>query len=155
MTEGIQAELDRRLKQAMRDKDAAVLEVIRAIRTKVGEVRTSKGFSGEVDDALYLKVVAAYSKSMTKAKAEYDKAGERGAELSAKLAFEIDYLSEFLPKKLDEAGTVPLVQAAIDATGATSKKEVGRVMGAVMKSHRDAVEPGIVRAIADRLLTQA
>ena len=136
----------------MKAKDKAVLDVIRAIRTKIGEVRTAKGFDREVDDALHLEVIAAYVKSMSKARAEYVKAGERGAELAAQLTFEIEYLSEFLPKKLDEAGTQALVEAAIAQTGASSKKELGRVMGMVLKTHKDQVDPGLVRAIADRLL---
>ena len=150
---GLQAELNARLKQAMKSRNQQELDVIRAIRSKVGEARTAKGFSGEVDDALYLKVITAYVKSMTKARVEYEKAGERGAEMAAQLTFEIDYLSEFLPKKLSEAETEPLVAAAIASTGATSAKEIGKVMGAVMKSHREQVEPGLVRAVAQRLLS--
>ncbi len=152
MSNAIENELTQRLKSAMKAKDKPVLDVIRAIRTRVGEARTSKDFEGEVDDALYLDVIRAYVRSMSKAKAEYDKAGERGAELSSKLAFEIDYLSEFVPEKLDEAATRPLVEAAIATTGATSKREIGKVMGFVMRSHKDQVEPGVVRAIADSLL---
>ncbi|MFT7621517.1 MAG: hypothetical protein ACI9WU_000681 [Myxococcota bacterium] len=152
MSETIEQQFTSRLKDAMRAKDTRVLTTIRAIRAKVGEARTAKGFTGEVDDALHLKIIAAYVKSMSKAKLEYDKAGARGDALGAALAFEIEYLSEFLPKRLDEAATIPLVEAAIASTGATSKKEIGKVMGAVMKSHRDQIEPGIVRAVADRLL---
>ncbi len=153
MANTIETELTDRLKAAMKAKDAAALGVIRAIRTKVGQARTAKGFSGEVDDDLYLATIRAYVKSMSKALKEYQKAGERGAEHAAQLKYEIQYLDEFMPKKLSEADTVPLVEAALAATGATSKKEIGKVMGAVMKNHRDAVDPGIVRAVADRLLT--
>lgn len=152
MASTIEAELNRRLKEAMKARDPQVLEVIRAIRTKVGEARTSKGFTGEVDDALYLKIIASYVKSMSKARAEYVKAGERGAELAARLTFEVEYLDEFLPKKLGEAETVPLVEAAIAEVGATSKGQLGRVMGVVMKAHKDSVDPAVVRGIAQRLL---
>ncbi len=152
MAASIINELNERLKAAMKAKDSQTLGVIRAIRTKVGQAKTAKGFSGEVDDALYLTIIAAYVKSMGKALKEYEKAGERGAEHAAQLRFEIGYLSEFLPTRLDEAATIPLVEAAISSSGATTKKEIGRVMGAVMKAHRDEVDASIVRAIADRLL---
>jgi len=149
----IEAELTARLKTAMKERNQPVLDVIRAIRTKIGEAKTSKGFSGKIDDALYLETIAKYVKSMTKARDEYLKAGERGEELASALTFEIDYLSEFLPKKLGEAETTELVEAAIASVGATSKKELGRVMGVVMKSHKGQVDAAVVRQIADRLLS--
>ena len=141
-----------RMKTAMKSKNRDELNVIRAIRSKVGEETKKEGFTGEVDDALYLKVIAAYSKAMKKAHGEFLKTGPAGAENAAKLAYEVEYLSEFLPKKLDLNATRPLVEAAIAATGAASKKQIGMVMGHVMKSHKSQVEPGIVRQLADSLL---
>ena len=152
MSNELERELTSRLKDAMRAKDRKALDVIRAIRSRVGEARTAKGFTGEVDDALYLTVITTYCKSMSKAREEYVKSGERGADHVAQLTFEIEYLSEFLPKKLDEAATIPLVEAAIASTGVTDIKMLGRVVGAVMKDHKDDVEPSVVKAIAARLL---
>ena len=141
-----------RMKTAMKSKNRDELNVIRAIRSKVGEETKKEGFTGEVDDALYLKVIAAYSKAMKKAHGEFLKTGPAGAENAAKLAYEVEYLSDFLPKKLDLNATRPLVEAAIAATGAASKKQIGMVMGHVMKRHKALVEPGIVRQLADSLL---
>lgn len=148
----IESELTGRMKAAMKARNQAELNVIRAIRTKIGEARTAKGFTGEVDDALYLKIIAAYVKSMSKAKAEYVAAGERGKERADELAYEVEYLSEFLPKKMGEAETRTLVEAAIAESGANNPKMIGRVMGMVMKAHRDTVDAGLVRRIAEELL---
>ena len=150
--ENLEATFKERMKAAMKSKNRDELDVIRAIRSKVGEETKKEGYSGEIDDALYLKIIAAYSKAMKKAHGEFLKTGPAGAENAAKLAFEVDYLSEFKPKKLDIDGTRPLVEAAIASTGASSKKQIGMVMGHVMKSHKDQVEPGIVRQLADALL---
>jgi uncharacterized protein YqeY len=65
----------------------------------------------------------------------------------------VEYLDEFLPKKLDEATTRALVQRIVTETGATTTRDLGRIMGAVMKSHRDEVDAGLVRSIAESLLT--
>ena len=151
--QNLEATFKDRMKSAMKSKNRDELDVIRAIRAKVGEETKKEGFEGEIDDALYLRIIAAYSKAMTKAQKEFLKLGAAGAENAAKLGFEVKYLSEFLPKKLDEAGTRPLVQAAIAASGATSKKQLGMVMGHVMKLHRDSVEPALVRKVADSLLS--
>ena len=150
--ENLEAIFRERMKSAMKSKSRDELDVIRAIRSKVGEETKKEGFQGEVTDALYAKVIASYSKAMKKAHAEFVKTGPAGAENAAKLQFEIDYLAEFLPKKLDAEQTRPLVEAVIAATGATSKKQIGMVMGQVMKAHGGAVEPGTVRQIADSLL---
>jgi hypothetical protein len=152
MSNSIVDDLNVRLKEAMRAKDARTLQVIRAIRSDVDLERKDPKFEGTVDDALYLKVIAAYAKKMNKARREYEKAGERGVQHVEQLTFELEFLSIFLPKKLDAAATRPLVEDAIKVSGATSKKEIGRVMGMVIKNHRDQVDPGVVRQIADELL---
>ena len=150
--ENIHVEIDRRFKDAMRARDARTLDVLRAVRTRIQQAKTAKGFEGEVDDALYLQVIEAYAKSLRKAIPDFERGGERGAEMIAKLQFEVGYLEEFLPKKLGEDATRVLVQEAIAAVGATSRQQMGRVIGVVMKDHRDAVDAGLVRSIAETLL---
>ena len=154
MTNTIENELNERLKGAMRAKDQRVLDVIRAIRAKILEAKTAKGFSGEVDDALYLGTIAAYVKSMSKAIEEFAAAGERGQENADKLRFEVDYLSTFLPKKLGAEETRTLVRDVIAQIDAKSRKEMGRVMGTVMKTHKDQVDAALVRTIVENLLPE-
>ena len=153
-TVGIEKELKKRQRAAMKARDEQELAVLRNIRSRVSEARTAKGFSGEVDDALYLRVIASYVKSMAKAREEFLKGGEKGAELATGLAFEIQYLSEFLPQRLDEAATRELVAAAIAETGASGKKQIGRVMGVVMKEHREEVDAGLLRRLIEELLAE-
>ena len=154
MPQDLQQELDARLKAAMKARDSGVLNILRAIRTKVQTEKASKNFSGIVDDALHLKIIAAYVKSMSSAIEDFQKGGERGAEMIKQLRFEIDYLQEFLPKKLNETDTLALVKAALDETGATSIKQLGQVMGAIMKSHRDQVDASLVRKLIEDALPQ-
>jgi hypothetical protein len=154
MAQSLQQILDERMKAAMKARDSRVLNVLRAIRTKVQTEQTSKNFSGVVDDALHLKLIAAYVKSMSSAIADFQKGGERGADMIEQLRFEIAYLEEFLPKKLNEADTLALVKAALDETGASSMKQLGQVMGTIMKSHRDQVDAGLVRKLIEDALPQ-
>jgi uncharacterized protein YqeY len=81
-----------------------------------------------------LATIATYVKRMGKARSEYDALGERGREQAEKLAFEIDYLSAYLPQKLDESATRALVDQTIADLAATDPKMTGQVIGAVMKS---------------------
>src|SRR5215470_1258412 len=96
----IEQDLRKLLTESMKAKDLRTADAIRMINTKVMERRTAKGFSGQVDDALYLDVISAYRKSLAKAREEFIAAGERGREPAAELAWEIEFCDRFLPKGL-------------------------------------------------------
>ncbi len=149
----IETELQDKLKQAMRAKDAVAANVIRMVKTKVMERRTAKGFSGEVDDALFLEVIATYAKSLTKARQEFANAGDRGAESVAELDVELAFLKQYLPEQMDESKVREAVSAAIAELGADSPKMSGRVVGAVMKKHKGVVSAQDVKRIAEELLS--
>ena len=119
---------------AMRARDKPTLNAIRSVKAEIATAKSAPGFSGEADDALYIKTIATYVKRITKSHAEYKGMGERGAEQAAMLAFEIDYLDKYLPKTLDEAATRNLVVAAIADMGADENTPAGKVIGAVMRS---------------------
>ena len=87
----IEADLKAGQIAAMKAKDSATANVIKMIRTKVTEKRTAKGFSGDVDDALYVQVIGAYKKSLEKARVEFVKAGDKGADSVADLDHEIAF----------------------------------------------------------------
>jgi len=82
-------DLDDRIRQGIKDRDLKTVDVLRMLKTRLLERRTAKGFSGEVDDALVLEVIAAYRKQLQKALAEFEKLGERGAAQATQLRFEI------------------------------------------------------------------
>jgi uncharacterized protein YqeY len=140
------------LTQAIRDKDARVSDVVRMIKSRITERRTAKGFSGQIDDALVLDVIGAYRKSLQKALPDYEKAGERGQAQAAQLRFEIEFCERFLPRGLDEGALRALVRERLSALGVTDAKQVGRVVGDVMKTHKGQVEAGDVKRIAEELL---
>ena len=144
--------LNETLTKAMRDKDQRTADIVRMVKSKIGERRTAKGFSGQVDDALVLDVIAAYRKQLQKALAEYDKLGERGAAQAAQLRFEIEFCERFLPKGLDATALRSLVQERARALGVTDLKQVGRLVGDVMKSHKGHVDAADVKRIAEDLL---
>lgn len=149
----IGVELAAELREAMRAQDSRRRDVIRQIETEVTLAKSAPGFSGEVDDALYRRVIGVYVKKMRKAIDEYRGFGERGEAMAAKLTFEVDYLGRWLPPTLDESATRALVAAAIDelAVGGDPTAK-GRVVGHLMKTHRDELDGALVNAIATDLL---
>jgi len=140
------------LTQAIRDRDGRVSDIIRMIKSRITERRTAKGFSGEVDDALVLDVIGAYRKSLQKALPDYEKAGERGQAQAAQLRFEIEFCERYLPRGMDDTALRALVRERLGALGVTDAKQVGRVVGDVMKTHKGQVEAGDVKRIAEDLL---
>jgi uncharacterized protein YqeY len=126
------------LTAAMKAKDQRTANVVRMINTKVMERRTAAGFKGQVDDELIRDVIAAYKKSLEKAREEYAAAGERGAPHIAELDFEIGFCQQYLPEQMGR-----------DELGATDPKMAGRVVGAVMKKHKGRVDAALVKQLVD------
>lgn len=136
------------LKDAMKAKDGPRRDVIRQVQTEIATARSQAEFSGEVDDAFYQKVIASYVKKMDKSRAEYADLGERGAAMAEKLAFEVEYLSRWLPKKLGEEETRQMVKAAIEELGvAGDEKAAGRVTGSLMKQRGSDLDGGLVNRL--------
>jgi uncharacterized protein len=144
----IQEELTAELRAAMKEKDAPRRDVIRQIQTEVATAKSQPDFKGEVDDALYQRVITSYVKKMEKSRDEYAALGERGEEMADKLAFEVEYLARWLPKKLDEAATRDLVREAIAELGAAGdEKAAGRVTGHLMKTRGGDLDGGLVNRL--------
>jgi uncharacterized protein len=148
----LEQQLTEALTQAIRDKDARTADVIRMLKTRLTERRTGKGFAGEIDDAVVTDVIGAYRKQLQKALTEYEKLGERGAAQAAQLRFEIAFCERFLPKGLDEAALRTLVQGRLQSLAITDVKQVGRLVGDVMRTHKGQVDAGEVKRIAEELL---
>jgi uncharacterized protein YqeY len=136
---------------AMRSKDKATLNAIRSIQAEVATAKAAPGFSGDVDEELYVRTISTYVKRITKSRTEYEAMGERGAEQVDLLTFEIDYLDRYLPKTLNEAATRELVARTIAELGADENTPAGKVIGAVMGSG-ESVDGAMVNQIVRREL---
>ena len=143
----ISEELNAELKEAIREGDQRRKDVVRQIETEVSRARSEPGFKGEVDDGLYIRVIAAFVKKMEKARQEYEELGEPGRAHSEKLAFEIGYLAQWLPDILTEDEVRVLVRAAIAELAADDPKMAGRVTGHVMKSGTEGLDGAVVSRI--------
>ena len=144
----IKDELTAELRDAIRAQDAPRRDVIRQIETEVSVARSQPGFDGEADDDLYRQVIGSYVKKMDKARSEYLEMGERGEALASKYGFEVEYLSRWLPQKLDEASTRELVRSVIADLGvAGEEKAAGRVTGELMKTRGGDLDGGLVNRL--------
>lgn len=147
----IKDEIEGRQRQARRDRDERTLNVIGLLKNKVlMELKSGKGAAE--DDALWRQTLESYAKSVKKAIPEFEKAGDRGAEALDEARFELAFCESFLPSKLDEAGTEALVRRLVAEHGITDASQIGKLMGVLMKSHKDEIDGALARTIAQRVL---
>jgi enoyl-CoA hydratase/carnithine racemase/uncharacterized protein YqeY len=149
----IREDIDARLRQARRDRDERTLNVIGMLKNKV--LMELKSGSGATEtDELWKTVLASYAKQLRKSIPEFEKVGERGKEALAEVEFELGFVEQFLPKRLDEAATEALVRKIVEDQGLAGQgaKATGRVMGLLMKQHKDEVDGDIAKAVVARVL---
>jgi uncharacterized protein YqeY len=148
----IHEELRAELKDAMRSRDRARLDVVRSVETEAARLRSDLGAGAVLGDEEYLRVIDAYVRKMEKARREFVDAGDAGRAQAEKLAFEIDYLGRWLPESVGEEETRAIVDAAIADLGADDPKMAGRVIGHVMKTGPDGLDGALVnRLVRERL----
>ena len=148
----IKEEIDSRMKQARRDRDERTLNVIGLLKNKI-LMELKSGSGATENDALWLSVLDAYAKGVKKAIPELEKAGERGVEAIEEARFELGFCESFLPKKLDLEQTEALVRKLASEHGITDKAGMGKLMGLLMKSHKDEIDGALARDVAQRVLS--
>jgi hypothetical protein len=139
-------------KTARLDKDEPTKNVIGMLKAKLtNELKSGKGL--EENDELWLKVLTSYAKEVRKSIASYEDVGERGADALAEAKFELEFCERFLPTKLGEAATDELVKKIASENGISEAKQMGKLMGLIMKDHKDEVDGNLVRSAAQKILS--
>lgn len=146
-------EIKNALVEAMKSKDAAKVNTLRlvqaAIKQKDIDART-KGVMDGVDDATVLSLLQTMIKQRKESIEMYQK-GNR-ADLVAHEQAEIDVIQVFLPKQMDEAAMTEAIKAVIAETGASSIKDMGKVMGALRAKYAGQMDFGVASGLIKTLL---
>lgn len=133
--------LNEAMKEAMRARDTAGLGTIRLILAKLKEVdiaaRTETNREGVPDDRI-LSMLQGMIKQRHESVALYEK-GNR-PELADKEKAEITVIERFLPQQLDEAAVEAAIHEAIAATGASSIKDMGKVVGQLKAKYAGQID---------------
>jgi hypothetical protein len=112
---------------AMKARDSGTATILRT--TDAAIQRAAMDLNKPIDDTLVIAALRKAIKNLNDAKAEFAKGGR--ADLVAANEVEILLLEKYLPQGLDAARLEALITEAIQATGAQSKKEMGKVIGAL------------------------
>ncbi len=114
---------------AMKNHDDDKLRAVRSLKARIKEREIELGRA--LEEAEFLKVVQSLVKQRRESIAAYEK-GQR-MDLVAQERAELDYLHQFLPQPLGEAELTKLVKEVIQETGASSLRDLGKVMPVLMK----------------------
>ena len=123
--------IDQEIKQAMLAKDQAKLRGLRAIKAAILLAKTEKGGAEEIDADAEIKILQKLVKQRKESANIYKEQGREDLLLVEQE--EIDVISQFLPQQLDEEAITAIVKRIVAETGATSIKEMGKVMGLANK----------------------
>lgn len=141
------------LKAAMRARDAVRLRTIRALRAALleKEIEKREGGVASLSEEDELAVVQKQAKQRRDAIEQYEQANR--IDLRDKEAEELAIIEDYLPRQLSDEEIRAAVGEVIDATGASSKADMGRVMGSAMQKLRGKAEGRRVQQIVMELLS--
>ncbi|WP_439124071.1 GatB/YqeY domain-containing protein [Marivita sp.] len=149
----LRTRLNTSIKQAMRDKDSARLSTLRLINAAIKDrdiALRGEGNEEGVGDEEVLGILGKMVKQRKDTAKTYEEGGR--LDLAERELSEIGVIEEFLPRKLSDDEVAGAVDAAVAETGASSIRDMGRVMGALKAKYTGQMDFGAVGAmVKDRL----
>jgi hypothetical protein len=131
------------VKDAMRAKDKTRLAAIRLITAAIKQREVDERI--ELDDAQVTAVLDKMAKQRRESISQFEKAGRD--DLIAQEVMELEIIQSYLPEQLGEDEINALIDTAMQATGATSVKDMGKVMGQLKPKLQGRADMGAVSAL--------
>jgi len=131
------------VKDAMRAKDKSRLAAIRLITAAIKQREVDERI--ELNDAQVTAVLDKMAKQRRESISQFEKAGRD--DLIAQEVMELEIIQSYLPEQLDENEINALIDSAMQATGATSIKDMGKVMGQLKPKLQGRADMGAVSAM--------
>lgn len=137
------------LKEAMKAKDKVSLRAIRAIKSSLMNLKTD-GNNTEITEEMEIALLQKMKKSRIESLSIYEEQGRN--ELAATEKEEIAIIEKYLPEQMDEAALEKVVGEIIEKTGASSMKDMGKVMGMASKQLAGQADGKAISAAVKKLL---
>ncbi|MGL4331943.1 MAG: GatB/YqeY domain-containing protein [Bacteroidales bacterium] len=138
------------IKKAMLAKDAIALQTLRGVKKEFIEAKTAKDAQGELTDEMATRILTKMVKQRKDA-AEIFHTQNRQDLADGELA-EVAIIETYLPKQITEAELEAELKEIITQVGATSAKEMGKVMGVASKQLAGKAEGKAISAKVKELL---
>ncbi|WP_308398998.1 GatB/YqeY domain-containing protein [Weissella thailandensis] len=145
---GLLAQLTEDMKVAMKAKDKETLSVIRMVKSALSNEQIQLGHDLTPDEEM--TVLSREMKQRVEELASYQEANRD--DLAQNIQQQIDVLNQYMPKQLSETEVEDIVKATISEVGATSKADMGKVMGALMPKVKGKADGKLVSQKVQTLL---
>ena len=147
----LEQQIQEDIKVAMKTKDAVALAATRAIKGEILLFKTSEGGTKDVTDGDILKMIQKLVKQRKEAAEQFVAAGRQ--ELADNELAEAAVMEKYLPKQLSEAEVEEKVKEIIAQVGASSIKDMGKVMGVANKVLAGLSDGRTISTVVKRLLS--
>ena len=147
----LEQQIQEDIKAAMKAKDSVAMNAVRAVKGEILLFKTAEGGSREVTDEDVLNMIRKLVKQRRESAEQYVAAGRK--ELADNELAEAAVIEKYLPKQLSEAEVEAKVKEIIAALGATSLKEMGKVMGAANAALAGRADGKTISGIVRKLLS--
>ena len=142
--------LQKDLIEAMKNKNESRMSAIRSVKTAIMETHTAVGGKKDLTDEDIIKIIQKQIKQREESISIYEQAGR--TEAVEKETSEMMWLNIYVPKTFGENQTQAAVNKAVDETGATSMKDMGRVMKFLTDTYGSQIDRGFAsRFVKERL----
>ena len=139
------------MKDAMKNKDEALLRGLRAIKAEIIKAKTEPGANGEISADTEMKLLQKLVKQRKDSLTIFEQQGR--ADLAVKESEEIAVIEKFLPAQMSEAEVKAALQTIISQVGAAGPQDLGKVMGVASKQLAGKADGKMIAAITKELLT--
>ena len=148
----LKQQIESKLNEALKAKDKNTYPTLRLVVSAIkdAEIAGRSKEQKEVADSEVTAILKKMIKQRNESCEVYKKAGRK--ELLESETREIEVISIFLPKQLSEEETKKICQETVKNVGATSMKDMGKVMGALKSKHADTIDFSKVSSILKELL---
>lgn len=147
----IEEQVSKGIMTAMKAKDTIRLEVLRNIKKVFIEAKSVAGASEQIADSESVKIIQKLAKQGRESAEIYKNQGRE--DLYAHEMAQVEVLNEFLPKQLSEEELRTALKVIIEKVGATSAKEMGKVMGVASKELAGVADGKAISAMVKELLS--
>ena len=143
--------INEEIKNAMKAREQLKLDTLRAIKKELLEARTAKNAGGVVSDEDEIRILQKMVKQRNDAATIYKTQGR--SDLSDKEEQEAAIISVFLPAPMSAEELEKTIREIIEKTGATSMKEMGKVMGEATAALSGKADGKEISALVRKLLS--
>ncbi len=139
------------IKKAMLAQDKVAMDTLRGIKKEFLEAKTAKGSTGELSDDQALKILQKMVKQRKESAEMYVSANRQ--ELADNEMAQVAIIEKYMPAQMSEEEIIAALKEIIAQTGASSMKEMGKVMGIASKQLAGKADGRVISEKMKQLLS--